>query len=378
MYIYCIKYYTMPKYIYQQPDWPHFYWDESTELTSLLIDIANMQGKLMGKMDALGFNLKAEASLEIISQDVIKSSDIEGEVLNPQQVRSSVAIRLGIDIPGIIPSDKNVDGVVDLMLDATQNFNKPLTADRLFGWHHSLFPTGRSGLYTITAGGWRNDSAGPMQVISGGYGKQQVHYQAPDAAVLDTEMAKFITWFNDNTFANPVIKAAIVHFWFVTIHPFDDGNGRIARAIADMQLARADGIPQRYYSMSAQIQKHRNGYYDILEKTQKNTLNITLWITWFLQRLKDALYASAEITGSVLFKHNFWVTVSGKLQNERQRFMLDKLLTNFEGNLTAAKWAKMCKCSADTSLRDINSLIENNILRKSEAGGRSTSYELVK
>ena len=378
MYIYCIKYYTMPKYIYQQPDWPHFYWDESTELTSLLIDIANMQGKLMGKMDALGFNLKAEASLEIISQDVIKSSDIEGEVLNPQQVRSSVAIRLGVDIPGLILSDKKVDGVVDLMLDATQNFNKPLTADRLFGWHHSLFPTGRSGLYTITAGGWRNDSAGPMQVISGGYGKQQVHYQAPDATVLDTEMAKFITWFNDNTFANPVIKAAIAHFWFVTIHPFDDGNGRIARAIADMQLARADGIPQRYYSMSAQIQKHRNGYYDILEKTQKNTLNITLWITWFLQRLKDALSASAEITGSVLFKHNFWVTVSGKLQNERQRFMLDKLLTNFEGNLIAAKWAKMCKCSADTALRDINSLIENNILRKSEAGGRSTSYELVK
>lgn len=337
-----------------------------------------MQGKLMGKMDALGFNLKALASLEAITQDVIKSSDIEGETLNPQQVRSSIAVRLGIDVPGIVPSDRNTDGIVDLMLNATQNFKMPLTIDRLFGWHHSLFPTGRSGIYTINAGKWRTDANGPMQVVSGGYGRQHIHYQAPDAVLLSTEMDVFLKWFDKNADINPFIKAAVAHLWFVTIHPFDDGNGRIARAITDMQLARADGIPQRYYSMSAQIQKERKGYYTILENTQKGTLNITLWINWFLERLQDALLASAEITEAILFKHNFWAATAGQLQNDRQRFMLEKLLTNFEGNLTAAKWAKMCKCSTDTALRDITSLIDKNILKKSGAGGRSTSYELVR
>lgn len=368
----------MSKYIYQQKDWPQFDWYGNTEFTGLLTEIANLQGKLMGRMDALDFDLKAQASVETITEDVIKSSDIEGEVLNPQQVRSSVAVRLGVDIPGIIPSDRNVDGVVDLMLDATQNFDKPLNAERLFGWHHSLFPSGRSGIYTIVSGNWRNDANGPMQVISGGYGKQHVHYEAPDANTVNYEMKLFFNWFNNGAIINPVIKAAIAHLWFITIHPFEDGNGRIARAITDMQLARADGIKQRYYSMSAQIQKERNGYYDILENTQKGTLNVTSWITWFLLRLKDALLASAEITDAILFKHNFWVTTAGLIQNERQRKMLEKLLTNFEGKLTAIKWAKMTKCSSDTALRDINSLINKNILRKTEAGGRSTSYELVK
>jgi Fic family protein len=366
----------MSRYIYQHEYWPDFFWDESAAYNKLLTEIHSIRGRLMGKMDILGFDLKSQASFETITLDILKSSDIEGEILNPLQVRSSVAVRLGIDIPGIVPSDRDVDGVVELMLDATQNFNIPLTDERLYGWHHSLFPTGRSGMHSITSGQWRNDSKGPMQVVSGGYGKRRVHYEAPDAETVNKEMDIFLTWFNTYTEINPIIKAAIAHLWFITIHPFDDGNGRIARAITDMQLARADGIPQRYYSMSAQIQKERKGYYDILEKTQKGTLEITSWIIWFLERLRDALFASAEITDAVLFKHNFWASAAGKIHNERQLFMLDKLLTNFEGNLTAVKWAKMCKCSADTALRDINNLIDENILKKSNAGGRSTSYEL--
>ncbi|RYD93686.1 MAG: Fic family protein [Sphingobacteriales bacterium] len=368
----------MPKYIYQNKEWPALQWDNSVEVTALLNDVICLQGRLLGKMEMVGFDLRTEASLETITQDVIKSSEIEGEILNLQQVRSSVAIRLGVDIPGIIAAERHVDGVVDMMLDATQHFDKTLTVERLFGWHNALFPTGRSGLYTITAGNWRNDENGPMQVISGGYSKQHIHFEAPQAALLDKEMNQFLQWFNAaQTTAHPIIKAALAHLWFITLHPFDDGNGRIARALTDLLLSRADGIPQRFYSMSAQIQKDRSNYYDILEATQKGNLNITGWVVWFLTCLQKALVASALTLDKIVFKHNFWADNAGKIENQRQRMMLDKLLTGFEGNLTAAKWAKITKTSPDTALRDINALITNNILKKSDAGGRSTSYELV-
>jgi Fic family protein len=366
----------MSNYIYQNADWPKFKWDNE-RLLPILGKVRNMQGKIVGKMDALGFDLRNEASLETITQDVLKSSEIEGELLNPSQVRSSIAIRLGVEISGIIASDRNVEGVVDMMLDATQNFIDPLSAQRLYNWHHALFPAGRSGMYTIQAGSWRNDANGPMQVISGTYGKQKVHFQAPDAKNIPDQMSRFIKWFNSDNSLDDVFKAGIAHLWFITLHPFDDGNGRIARAITDMQLTRADSVPQRFYSMSSQIQKERKGYYDVLEATQKGDLDITVWLEWFLNRLSDALEASGEILAKVIRKHLFWDKNAVKIENSRQRQILEKLLDNFEGNLTSAKWAKIAKCSPDTALRDINDLIEKGILKKSEAGGRSTNYELV-
>ncbi|KOS06962.1 cell filamentation protein Fic [Flavobacterium akiainvivens] len=367
----------MPRYIYQIEKWPHFEWDD-TALQPLLHEIAGLQGRLLGKMEMVGFELKTEASLETITQDVIKSSEIEGEILNTQQVRSSVAIRLGVDISGLVPSERHIDGVVEMMLDATQHFNQPMSKERLFGWQSLLFPTGRSGMYIIETGRWRTDSNGPMQVISGGYGKKKIHFEAPDAPALENEMGQFIEWLNSGSLnENYILKAAVAHLWFITLHPFEDGNGRIARAITDMLLARADGIPQRFYSMSTQIQKQRNYYYDILETTQKGPLDITAWIKWFLECLQKSLIASTEVLDKIIFKHNFWANNAAKIENPRQRLMLEKLLTDFEGNLTAAKWAKMTKISPDTALRDINSLIAANILKKSDAGGRSTSYELA-
>lgn len=324
-------------------------------------------------MDSLGFGLKSEAMLGTLTLDVLKSNEIEGEILNADQVRSSIARRLGMDIAGLVPADRNIEGVVEMMLDATQHYQQALTEDRLYGWHSSMFPTGRSGMYKISVGQWRS---GVMQVVSGGMGREKVHFEAPPPENLMQEMKAFIDWFNAKLDIDPVLKAAIAHFWFVTIHPFDDGNGRIARAIADLQLARADETPQRFYSMSAQIQKERNSYYAILEKVQKSTLDITEWLEWFLNCLDCSITASEELTGSVMNKANFWEKYVDAGLNARQSLMLNKLLDGFEGKLTTSKWAKITKCSQDTALRDIQDLIDKDIMFKEDSGGRSTSYTL--
>lgn len=337
----------------------------------------HMQGRLMGKMESIGFLLRQEALLETLTQDVLKSTEIEGEFLNPEQVRSSLARRLGMDISGLIPSDRNVDGVVEMTLDATQHYEKPLAFERLFSWHAALFPTGRSGMYRITVGDWRKDETGPMQVVSGAMGRERVHFQAPDAALLEKEMKAFVDWFNREKKLDSVLKAGIAHLWFVTIHPFDDGNGRIARAITDLQLARADKSPQRFYSMSARIRLQRKAYYEILERTQKGTLDITEWLLWFLNCLIAALTDTESTLARVLFKARFWDKYAVTPLNDRQRLMLNKLLDGFKGKLTSSKWAKIAKCSSDTALRDIQDLIQKGILQKEAAGGRSTNYELI-
>ncbi len=363
-------------YLYQQDAWPNFTWNNETLLV-LLGKVRNLQGRILGKMESLGFELRSEAALATLTLDVLKSTEIEGEILNPEQVRSSLARRLGMDIPGLVFSDKDVDGVVDMTLDATQHFENPLTTERLFDWHCALFPTGKSGLYKIIVGKWRDDSAGPMQVVSGAMGKEKIHYQAPDATQVAKEMNTFIDWFNREDKLDLVLKAGLAHLWFVTIHPFTDGNGRIARAITDMLLARADGISQRFYSMSAQIRLERKEYYNILEKSQKGLLDITPWLQWFLNCLMNALNASDEILAKVLDKHQFWNKQATQILNNRQILLLNKLLDGFDGKLTTSKWAKIAKCSADTALRDIQDLISKQILCKEPSGGRSTSYELV-
>ena len=366
----------MKIYIYQKEGWANFKWDNE-KLLSLLGKVRNLQGKLVGKMESLGFDLRNEATLETLTLDVLKSNEIEGEILNPEQVRSSLARRLGMEISGLIPSDRDVEGVVEMMLDATQNYSKPLTKERLFEWHSALFPTGRSGMYKIIVGNWRDNSTNPIQIVSDALGKEKVHYQAPNTSNIKNEITQFLEWFNKNEAQDPVIKAGITHLWFVTIHPFEDGNGRIARAISDMQLAKSDEIPQRFYSMSSQISRERKQYYDILEKTQKGTVEITYWLEWFLTCLFNALNSSNQVLGNVIYKHKFWNLNATKLQNDRQKLLLNKLLDGFDGNLTSSKWAKIAKCSTDTALRDIQDLINKNILRKAEGGGRSTSYELV-
>ena len=362
----------MSIYIHQIPGWPDFSWD-TDQFAQLLATVRSKQGRLVGRMEALGFNLRSEAILATLTLDIIKSNEIEGEILNPDQVRSSLARHLGMDIAGLIPSDRHIDGIVEMMLDATQKFSEPLTGDRLFGWHSSMFPAGRSGLYKITTGDWRK---GPMFVVSRGMGQEHIHFEAPAAEKVRAEMTEFIQWFNGEIPVDPVLKAAIAHLWFLTIHPFDDGNGRIARAIADLQLARADGSAQRFYSMSAQIQKERGAYYEMLETTQKGSLNITGWLIWFLHCLHRSLTATDDTLSRVLTKARFWDSQTNTKINDRQKQMLNKLLDGFEGKLTAAKWAKITKCSHDTALRDINDLIENEILSKEEAGGRSSSYKL--
>lgn len=366
----------MKIYIYQHKDWPNFKWDND-EIITLLSRVRHLQGKLIGKMESIGFDLRNEAELETLTLEVIRTSEIEGEILNPEQVRSSIARRLGMDISGLIPSDRHVDGVVDMTLDATQHYDKSLTAERLFDWHAALFPTGRTGMYRIIAGKWRTDSKGPMQVVSGPVGKEKVHYQAPDASVIKHEMDFFINWFNKEAKEDLILKAGIAHLWFVTLHPFDDGNGRIARAIADMLLAKSDGISQRFYSMSSQIRVEKKGYYDMLEKTQKGTLDVTEWLKWFLTCLKNGLMVSDQVLTNVLDKHRFWNRHAKEIFNERQVLLLNKLLEGFNGKLTSSKWAQITKCSADTALRDINDLIGKQILQKESAGGRSTNYELV-
>ena len=367
----------MSIYIYHKDNWPHFTWNTEL-LISLLSEARNLQGRLMGKMELLGFDLRNEALLDTLTLDVVKSSEIEGEILNQDQVRSSIARKLGLDIAGSVDSDRNVDGVVEMMLDATHNCFKPLTEDRLFDWHAALFPAGRSGMYKIRVADWRKDTTGPMQVVSGAMGKEKVHFQAPDSDLVENEMFRFLNWFNSDDKTDLVIKAAIAHLWFVTIHPFEDGNGRITRALSDMILARADKSNQRFYSMSAQIRKERKGYYEILEKTQKGNLDITEWITWFLNCLINALKSTDSILRQVLFKADFWNKHSKTIINERQRKLINKLLDGFDGKLTSSKWAKIAKCSKDTAIRDINDLIHKNILRKEPAGGRSTNYELIK
>lgn len=362
-------------YIHERKEWPKFIWDQN-KLTNLLAQVRHLQGRLLGRMNALGFSLCEEATLKTLTQDVVKSSEIEGEKLDAEQVRSSIAQQLGMDVGAIAPMDRNVEGIVEVMLDATRNYDKPLTKERLFGWHAALFPTGRSGMRRITVGGWRTKTSGAMQVVSGPYGREKVHYEAPSYDRLEKEMDQFLHWFSDTSTEDLVIKSALAHFWFVTIHPIDDGNGRLARAIADMMLSRSEKSNQRFYSMSSQIQQERNAYYDVLEKCQKGTLNITFWIEWFLNCLKQAITASEEILESVLIKAQFWKIHAGESFNHRQRFIINRLLDDFYGKLTSSKWAKLTKCSQDTALRDINDLLERKILIKDDAGGRSTSYHL--
>ena len=364
-------------YLYNDQNWPIFEWN-SNRLLPLLSYVRNRQGKLIGKMGALGFELRNEANLEVLTLEIIKSSEIEGEILDKEQVRSSIAKRLGLDISGSVYSERNVDGIVDLMIDATRNFDKELNKERLFSWHASLFPTGQSGTYKIITGNWRDDSTGPMQVVSGALGKEKVHYQAPPAVQIENEMRIFIDWFNLEQNTDSVVKAAIAHLWFVTIHPFEDGNGRISRALSDMLLARSDEQSYRFYSMSSQIRKERNAYYDILEKTQQSGLDITNWLEWFLNSLLHAIENSEKLLEKIIYKHSFWITHSKVNINDRQRKILNLLMDDFEGVLNTTKWAKIGKCSQDTALRDIQDLIEKGILIKSLQGGRSTNYEMKK
>ena len=331
-------------------------------MLSLLGQLRHLQGRLLGSMEAVGFELRREASLEAITLEIIKTSEIEGEILNADQVRSSLARKLGMERAGLVPSSRDVDGVVDLLVDAIQNYNKVLTEDRLLGWHASLFPMGRSGMYKIIVGNWRDDSTGPMQVVSGAMGREKVHFGAPAADRLPEEIERFLDWLNQENEIDLVLKAGIAHLWFVTLHPFEDGNGRITRALTDMVLTKSDDVPQRFYSMSAQIRIQREEYYEILERTQKGGLDITDWLVWFLECLLNALKSSSLIVAQVMHKHQFWLKHADKALNHRQITMLNKLLEDFVGKLTTKKWAKMMKCSHDTALRDIQGLIELNIL----------------
>jgi Fic family protein len=363
-------------YIHELNHWPSFQWD-STALSDRLAAVRHRQGRLIGRMEGLGLALRNEAVLQTLTDEVVTSSEIEGEILDSDQVRSSIARRLGIDIGALTPADRHVEGVVEMTLDATGNYGTPLTDDRLFGWHAALFPTGRSGLNKITVGSWRDDRTGPMQVVSGPLGREHVHYEAPKARLIPGEMSAFLAWFNGEPDIDPVLKAAMAHLWFVTIHPFDDGNGRIARAIADMQLARSEKSPQRFYSMSSQISQERQEYYRTLEATQKGNLDITPWLTWFLACLNRAFDGAEAILGAVFTKARFWEHHRRAPLNRRQRDILNRLLDGFEGKLTSSKYARLANCSPDTALRDLTQLIDLGILERDQGGGRSTSYSLA-
>jgi Fic family protein len=365
----------MAEYIHELADWPKFQWDKG-RLAAPLAAARHLQGRLVGQMEALGFRVREETVLRTLTEDVLKSSEIEGEKLDADQVRSSVARRLGMDIGGLRPADRHVEGVVEMMLDATQHYDRPLAAERLFGWHASLFPTGRSGMHRITVGAWRDDRAVPMQVVSGPMGRERVHFEAPAAGRLEEEMGRFLEWFNGDAATEPVLKAALAHLWFVTIHPFDDGNGRIARAIADMSLARSEGSSQRFYSMSAQVLEERGEYYRILEQTQRATLDVTTWMDWFLGCLTRAIEGAQGALSGVIAKARYWEKLREVPLNERQRLVINKLLEGFEGKLTTSKWAALTKSSNDTALRDIQQLVDRGVLVRSSAGGRSTSYSL--
>jgi len=398
------KPYIQKPYIHEREGWPRMRWDKEA-LADPLAALRHRQGRLIGRMEGLGFPLRDEAVLQTLTQDVLETSLIEGEALDKEQVRSSLARRLGMDVGALAPADRDVEGVVEMMLDATQRFNAPLTQERLFGWHASLFPTGRSGLTRIRTGAWRDDASGPMQVVSGRIGGERVHFQAPAADRLEEEMAAFLAWFNadadpepegasafamnppvmpvsvDPVLIDPVLKAGLAHLWFVTVHPFDDGNGRIARAIADMALARSEGSSRRFYSMSAQIRRERGAYYDVLEKTQKgdlgkDALDVTAWLAWFLGCLGRVFDGAEGTLSAVLRKARFWEAHGAEALNGRQRVMLNRLLDGFEGKLTSSKWAKLAKCSQDTALRDILDLVERGFLSRDPSGGRSSSYSL--
>lgn len=363
-------------YIWEQEHWPSLTWD-SARLATLLGRVSREQGRLLGRMQGLGFELRQQAQLSTLTEDVVRSSEIEGEKLDSDQVRSSIARRLGMEVGGVVAVDRDVEGMVEMMLDATTNYAQPLTADRLFGWHTALLPTGRSGLHKITVGNWRNDSGGPMQVVSGPIGRQKVHYEAPPAARVREEMKRFLSWFEAPAHTDPLFVAGLAHLWFVTVHPFDDGNGRIARAIADMALARSEGSTQRFYSMSAQIHGERNDYYITLERTQKGVLDVTSWQEWFLSCLRRAIEGSQATLSLVLNKARFWERFAQQPLNTRQVQVLNKLLDDFEGKLTTSKWAKLTQCSQDSAYRDVLDLVERGALRKDPGGGRSTSYSLI-
>ncbi|MEZ4788954.1 MAG: Fic family protein [Flavobacteriales bacterium] len=366
----------MPRYIHELPDWPAFRWDAEA-LAPALAQVRAAQAHLLGRMAAVGFDLRTEANFETLTTDVLRTSEIEGELLDPTQVRSSLAMRLGLDVSGTPKVDRHVDGVVEMLLDATQKCHDKLTAERLFGWHAALFPTGRSGMLKILVGRWRDDSTGPMQVVSGPMGRERVHYEAPVAKRLKKEMMAFLKWVNSEKTLDPLLKAGLGHFWFVTLHPLEDGNGRMARAVADMLLARADGSPQRFYSMSAQVRNERKKYYDVLEKSQRGTLDVTAWLAWFLACLQRALVTSEQTLSTVLNKHRFWQTHAKTILNPRQVKVLNKLLDGFEGNLTSSKYAKLTKTSQDTASRDLTDLVAKKVLKKGKAGGRSTHYVLA-
>ena len=366
------------EYIWQSPNWPDWQFDLHS-LAPALEQVSHAQGLLLGRLADVGMALRDQASLAVLTEDVLKTSEIEGESLNVASVRSSIARRLGVDIGALAPVDRHVEGVVEMVLDATSNGQQAVTEQRLFGWHAALFPTGYSGMSKITVGGWRDDAAGPMQVVSGPIGRQKVHYEAPPAAQVPAEMARFLAWINDPAPATipALVKAGLGHLWFVTLHPFDDGNGRIARAIGDLLLARADGSGQRFYSLSAQIQRERKAYYEVLEKTQKGGVDVTAWLQWFLRTLHQAILQANETLEDVLHKARFWRNWAMTPMNERQIKVLNRLLDGFDGKLTTSKWAAIAKCSSDTALRDVSELLERGVLLKAPAGGRSTSYELA-
>ena len=365
-------------WIHEHSDWPNFSWDMAS-LASPLAEVRHHQGRLIGRLLGLGMDLQLEASLGTLTEDVVKSSAIEGEKLNPAEVRSSIAKRLGMDIPGQMEASRDVEGIVDLMLDATQNNPQLLTEDRLFVWHASLFPAGQSGLHRIQVGNWRTAEIGAMQVVSGPIGKEKVHFEAPSADRLKQEMNQFLQWFESPSKVDPVLKAGIAHLWFVTIHPFEDGNGRIARAIADKALARADGIPQRCYSLSSQIESERKEYYHQLEKQQRSTPEITGWLTWFLDCLDRAITRAENTLTSILQKAQLWELIHQQRINDRQRKIINRMLEDgFEGHMNTSKYAKLAKCSTDTALRDIQGLTQRGILIQNPGAGRSTSYRLTK
>lgn len=362
-------------YIWQQPRWPRLHYDLA-RLAAPLAAVHGAHGHLLGRMADLGMSQRDATTLRVLTDDVLKTSEIEGEKLNPETVRSSIARRLGVDIGALAPADHHVDGVVEMVLDATGEHARPLTRERLFGWHAALFPTGYSGLSRIRTARWRDDAAGPMQVVSGPIGRRKIHFEAPPAQRLEEEMARLLEWFELSRDGDPLIHAGLAHLWFVTLHPFDDGNGRIARAVGDMALARAEGSSQRFYSLSARIQREREDYYEMLERTQKGTMDVTPWLAWFLGCLLRAIEGAEASLSGVLARSRFWQQGATTAMNERQIKLVNRLLDGFEGKLTSSKWAAIAKCSPDTALRDINDLVVRGVLKKSGAGGRSTSYEL--
>lgn len=363
-------------YIWQAPDWPVWRFDLAA-LATPMAEAARAQGLLLGRLADVGLALREQASLAALTDDVLKTSEIEGERLDARSVRSSLARRLGVDIGALAPADRHVDGVVDMVLDATAHCDVPVSQERLFAWHAALFPTGHSGLSRIRVGAWRDDASGPMQVVSGAIGRRRVHFEAPPAGRLASEVDRFLDWLNGEPQEPPLVRAALGHLWFVTLHPFDDGNGRIARAIGDLLLARADRSPQRYYSLSAQIQFERSAYYEMLERTQRGTMAVTGWIAWFLGNLHRAVDRAQHSIDAVLARARFWQHWATTPMNPRQIKLLTRLLDGFEGPLTTSKWAAIARCSQDTALRDIGELVSHGVLRRSTTGGRSTRYELA-